>query len=204
LLEFERFLSQDSEHRIVASESQQLSSVEQQRDVFESHRHRVFAVSYYMTANELEAENILTDTFVSAFSRQQLPDADGVDRALLAELERRFSLAQVEPARPDADLLLARTATHRTDMEEALIQLPASERLVFLLKDVEGYCAARIACLLDLPEASVQRTILSARIRMRNSLAAAHRHKEKQLAASKLNDLPESLPAGTAEDDLRL
>jgi RNA polymerase sigma-70 factor (ECF subfamily) len=186
LLEFDRFLSKDSAHRIVASESQKLSAVEQQRDVFESHRHRVFAVGYYMTSNELEAEEILTETFVTAFSRQKQPDAHGVDKALLSELERRFSLEQVEAASPDANLILAKTATHRTDMEEALALLPPSERLVFLLKDVEGYSAAKIATLLDLPEADVQRTILSARIRMRNALAAAHRLAEEQQSVAEL------------------
>ena len=186
MLEFDRFLSKDSAHRIVASESQKLSAEEHQRDVFESHRHRVFAVGYYMTANELEAEDILTETFVSAFSRQKEPDAHGVDKALLAELERRFSLEQVASASPDTDLALARTATHRTDMEEALAVLPPSERLIFLLKDVEGYPAAKIAGLLDLTELNVQRIILSARIRMRNALAAAHRLAEEQRREAQL------------------
>ncbi len=140
--------------------------------MYETHRHRVFAVSYYMTSNEVEAEAILAGTFVSAFARQREPDAGGVDRALLGELERRFSLEPVEAAVLDADLVLARAATRRTDMEEALGALPAAERLVFLLKDVEGYPPAKIAGLLDRPEREVLRTILSARIRMRNALAA--------------------------------
>jgi RNA polymerase sigma-70 factor (ECF subfamily) len=172
LFDFERQFSPESATRIVASESRKLSAEERQRDVFETHRHRVFAVGYYMTSNEVEAEEILTGTFVSAFAKQREPDAGGVDRALLGELERRFSLEPAEAAVPDADLVLTRAATRRTDMEEALGALPPAERLVFLLKDVEGYAPAKIAGLLDRPEREVLRTLISARIRMRNALAA--------------------------------
>jgi RNA polymerase sigma-70 factor (ECF subfamily) len=160
---------------MVATESRKLSAEERQRDVFESHRHRVFSVGYYMTANEVEAEHILTDTFITAFARQTDPDGSGVDRALLGELERRFSLEPCETAVLDPALNLARSSGRRTDMEEALRELPPAERLVFLLKDVEGYPAAKIAALLERPEREIHRTILSARIRMRNTLAALQR-----------------------------
>jgi RNA polymerase sigma-70 factor (ECF subfamily) len=58
----------------------------------------------------------------------------------------------------------------RTDLEEALWQLPGRERLCFLLRDVEGYNAARIAELLHTSENEVQRTVFSARLRMRSLL----------------------------------
>jgi RNA polymerase sigma-70 factor (ECF subfamily) len=180
LFDFEREFSPQSATRIVASESLKLSAEQRQRDVFETHRHRVFAVSYYMTANEVEAEHILADTFVNAFARQQEPDAAGVDRALLAQLERRFSLAPTEAAVPDADLILVRASTRRIDMEEALRVLPPAERLVFLLKDVEGYNAGKIAGLLDRPEREVLRTLFSARIRMRNALAAVQEARQRE------------------------
>ncbi len=176
MFDFDGQFSPAPTHRIVAIESRKLSAEERQRDVFESHRHRVFSVGYYMTANEVEAEHILTDTFITAFARQVEPDGSGVDRALLGELERRFSLEPSETAVLDPALNLVKTSGRRTDMEEALRELPPAERLVFLLKDVEGYPAARIAALLERPEREVQRTIMSARIRMRNSLAAIQRN----------------------------
>ena len=175
MFDFERQFSPEPVTRIMASQARKLSAEQQQRDVFESHRHRVFAVGYYMTANELEAEQILKQTFVHAFSEQKEPDAGGVDRALISELEQRFSLEPAETAIPDASVALSRTATRRTDMEEALAELPPAERLIFLLKDVEGYPAAKIASLLERTEPEIQRTLFSARIRMRNALAAAQR-----------------------------
>ena len=160
-------------NQIVASESQKLTVEQRQRDVYESHRHRVFAVGYYMTANEVEAEDILTDTFVSAFNTQPEPDAHGVDSALVGELEKRFSLQPEPPAVAEPRAQMGRASVRRTDMEEALRTLPPAERLIFLLRDVEGYPSAKIAPLVSLSEAEVQRTLISARIRMRNALAAA-------------------------------
>ncbi|HEY0785185.1 MAG TPA: sigma factor-like helix-turn-helix DNA-binding protein, partial [Acidobacteriaceae bacterium] len=128
---------------------------------------------------EVEAEQILTRTFVDAFHRKPEPDAGLLDRTLLLELQKRFSLTPQPAAVLDPELRLIKTAGHRTDMEEALRLLPASERLVFLLKDVEGYSAAAIAGLLLMTEGEVQQTILSARIRMRNALAAAYKASQR-------------------------
>lgn len=160
----------------MASEAQQLSAEQQQRDVFEAHRHRVFSVSYYMTSNEAEAETILTSTFQSAFSTAPRPSGESVDQCLLKELERRFSLAPCpEAARPDAEAHLGRGNVRRTDLEEAVGTLPPRERLLFLLRDVEGYAPDRIARLLGCEELEVHRGLVSARIRMRNALAKQHR-----------------------------
>ncbi len=155
---------------VVAVEAQELTAEQKQKDVFEAHRHRVFSVSYYMTANEMEAEQILTGTFVEAFTHAVAPDAGGVDRALLGELERRFSLASAPAARVEDGGNLPRGQVRRTDLEEGVRTLPPRERLVFLLRDVEGYDAARIGTLLGIDEAEVCRTLISARIRMRNAL----------------------------------
>ncbi len=167
---------------MIASESQELTADQKQRDVYETHRHRVFSVSYYMTANELEAEAILTGTFVQAFAEAPQPDAHGVDQALLGELERRFSLSPVPSARADRGVELQRGQVRRTELEEALATLPSRERLIFLLHDVEGYPPARIAGLLRSPEQEVQQSLISARIRMRNTLG---QHRRQTAAAAR-------------------
>ena len=157
--------------KTAATESQELTAEQRQRDLYEAHRHRVFSVSYYMTANEVEAEAILTGTFVQAFAAASKPDGQSVDRALLGELERRFTLAPAAPATPGEGVELHRGQVRRTDLEEAVATLPARERLVFLLRDVEGYAAEKIAGLLGCEEQEVQKTLISARIRMRNTLS---------------------------------
>ncbi len=158
-------------HGIVAAESQELTAEQKQRDIYEAHRHRVFSVSYYMTANEIEAENILTETFIGAFEAAAEPSGQGVDQALLEGLERRFAMAPTPAAQPVPGASLHRGPARRTDLEEALGALPPRERLVFLLRDVEGYAALKISSLLRVDEMEVQRTLLSARIRMRNALS---------------------------------
>ncbi len=159
-------------HTIVVAEAQQRTEQQKQRDIYETHRHRIFSISYYMTANERIAEDILTGTFLQAFSAASEPDVAEIDDALLRELEERLSLAPEAPAKPDADADLRYGQVRRTDLEEAVAMLPARERFIFLLRDVEGYTAGRIGVLLGCDESEVLRTLTSARIRMRNVLSA--------------------------------
>ena len=181
MYEMER--SMRGEHGIVASEAQVLTAEQKQRDVYETHRHRVFSVCYYMTANEIEAEDILTRTFVQVFANVPAPGGRQVDQALLGELERRFSLEPSAPAQADQRASLDRKQVRKTDLEEAVAMLPPRERLVFLLQDVEGYPAGKIADLLRSEEIEVQRTMLSARIRMRNALHAAEAERRSEPAS---------------------
>lgn len=162
-------------HSIIVKSTQAYSVIDEQRDIFESHRHHIFSVAYYMTGDEREAESILSSTFIQAFRESCTPSAVRLDRALMAELHRRLSLDSV-PAMPAADGSgaegkgLGNRNVRRTDLEEALWQLPDRERLCFLLRDVEGYAPRHIAELLESSEGDAQRTVLSARIRLRSLL----------------------------------
>jgi RNA polymerase sigma-70 factor (ECF subfamily) len=141
-----------------------------------------------MTGNEVEAEEILTDSFIRAFQSAEEPNAQQIDAALLQELQQRSHLQSDAPA-------LVRSASSglegadlqgrnvkRTDLEEAIRELPATERLLFLLRDVEGYAPAAIAELMGMPEAQVQRRLLSARIHLRRILAESAQSDEEQAA----------------------
>ena len=154
---------------IIVQSADCYSEIDQQRDVFESHRHHVFSVAYYMTGDEREAEAILGSTFIQAFKQSAKPTVDTLDQALMGELHSRLSLAPVPVMHANGASLGGRNV-RRTDLEEALWQLPARERLCFLLRDVEGYTSSRIAGLLESSDTEVQRTILSARIRVRSLL----------------------------------
>jgi DNA-directed RNA polymerase specialized sigma24 family protein len=169
LFNFEREFSQES---TLVSRAAKQSCEEQQRDIYESHRHRTFSLAFYMTGNELEAEDILTTTFVRAFQQTEQPDAFAIDSALMSELSQRFPLRKEEPS---AVLTpgngLSNRNVRRSDLESAVHNLPPNERLLFLLRDVEGYTPANIARLLDISEAQVQRACFSARIRLCQVLA---------------------------------
>ncbi|HEX4004844.1 MAG TPA: sigma-70 family RNA polymerase sigma factor [Acidobacteriaceae bacterium] len=146
---------------------------ERQRDVYESHRHRVFSVSYYMTGNEIEAEDLLRGTFISAFRKADEPDQTIIDSSLIDHLRGNMLLEEEEftPV-PAATHVTEQRNIHRADLEEAIRCLPSTERLVFLLMDVEGYPAPRIAQLLQIEESAVRRTVFTARMRLRSELAA--------------------------------
>lgn len=176
MFDFERFGGEKAvEVTIVRRQAQRAEDC--RRDIFESHRHRTFAIAFYMTGNEIEAEKILTGTFVTAFSAAEEPSAHEVDAALVGQLRERFSLqVSAEPPTEDYEPAgspdLSGRNIRRTDLEEAVQTLPEAERLLFLLHDVEGYAPAQIARLLDIPENQVNRSLLSARILLRRSLAA--------------------------------
>ena len=173
----------DNAIKVVASRRLEDQASDVQRDVYDSHRHRVFALAFYMTGNELEAENILAGTFITAFRTEHVPQAVHVDSALIGELRQRFPLGASDAvdlkavAGTQADL--AGKNVRRTDLEEAIQTLPATERLLFLLRDVEGYSLTAIAQLLDMPESQVQRGLFSARIRLRGALATAQADRQQ-------------------------
>lgn len=154
---------------IIVRVTHRYTAVQEQRDVFESHRHHIFSVAYYMTGDEREAETILQSTFIEAFHRESQPTIATLDEALMAQLHLRLSLDPVPAVTSEVEGLGNRNV-RRTDLEEALWQMPERERLCFLLRDVEGYDAARIAGLLQTSEEEVQGTVFSARLRMRSLL----------------------------------
>lgn len=163
--------------RILASCQMKQHAVDVQRDVYESHRHRIFALAFYMTGNELEAEELLTRAFIQAFGAAKEPQPQHIDAALIGELRQRFPLGQNEPSAPitkgevNPNSSLTSHSVRRTDLEEAIQTLPPIERLMFLLRDVEGYSSAAISELIQIPESQVQRMLFSARIRLRRELA---------------------------------
>lgn len=154
---------------IIVQARDNYSEIDEQRDVFESHRHHIFSVAYYMTGDEREAEIILGSTFVETFRHHPRPSIDQLDQSLMAELHSRLSLEPVPAMEPGSAGLEGKNV-RRTDLEEALWQLPPRERLCFLLKDVEGYSPARIAPLLETTESDIQRIVVSARLRIRRLL----------------------------------
>ena len=167
LFEIDRHLT-----KMEARELAPRSLEERQRDIYDSHRHRVFSVSYYMTGSELEAEEILRGSFIRAFLQEDEPDHAIIDAALIEQLRDDRILVQERPLpAPTTGYLPQRNNILRTELEEAIRYLPSSERIIFLLMDVEGYPASRVAEMLKMSNAEVLRAALTARMRLRAELA---------------------------------
>lgn len=172
-MDFDRAISGGQQLITMRREVDGQTMEQKARDVYDSHRHRVFAIAFYMTGNELEAEKILAQTFIEAFQECQQPQRSQIDRELIDQVRQRFPIRAIEPAaRPSAENYSGGRNLHRSDLEEALQFLPAAERLVFLLVFVEGYSQEDVAQLTGLSISEVRQLALSARIRVRQVAAS--------------------------------
>jgi RNA polymerase sigma-70 factor, ECF subfamily len=163
--------------------------IDRQRDIYDSHRHRIFSLAYYMIGNEAVAEETLGRTFLRAFQKSDEPDAGGIDTALMDELRQQMSFDRdVVPAQATPKDSLHNGNVRKTDLEEAIRELPELERLAYLLKDVEGYSTPAIAGLMVMPAPQVLRILMSARIRVRSMLAAKVAMRKRQQAEIEKQD----------------
>ena len=141
-------------------------------ETYEQNRHRVYALSFWMTDNELDAAELMTRTFCRAFAKGDSPTAEQIDGCLISILREYMPLGLLTLACSPSDRALSvRRNTMRVDLERALVQLPPTEKMIFLMHDVEGYDHARIARTLGLSDEESRVGLHQARLRMRELLA---------------------------------
>jgi RNA polymerase sigma-70 factor, ECF subfamily len=145
------------------------------REVYEENRHRVYALAFWMTDNEIVAEEVMGRVFERAFALTTGDTPEAIDCALITELRAivPFDTLTLKCA-PSTKVAGVRRNTKRVDLERAVIQLPPTERLVFLMHDVEGYDHPRIARLLGLTQTESQGALHQARLRIRELLVMLH------------------------------
>lgn len=143
-------------------------SLEQYQEVFEQNRHRVYSFAFWMTDNELAAEELLGNTFRRAFAANEVPSAEVIDNAFLNEVRELMALGvltlECAVATEVSDI---RSNVKRVHLERAVVQLPATERLIYLMHDGEGYSHARIGHMLGLTEDESKLGLHQARVRIR-------------------------------------
>lgn len=143
------------------------------RQVYENNRRHVYALSFRMTGNELVAERLMEETFRRAFSLCEEPSCELLDDVWIAHLRELMPLGVLSlNCAISTTVFSVRRNILRVHLEEAVAQLPAMERLIFLLHDVEGYQHDRIARFLELTESESERGLHQARLRLRELLAA--------------------------------
>lgn len=142
---------------------------------YEANRHRVYALAFWMTDNEISAEELMRNTFLRVFASSREPSAELVDRALISELREIAPLGSLTLECGEATSVLGvRRNIKRTDLERAVVQVPRTERFVFLLHDVEGYAHSKISKLLGLSVAESESALHQARLRVRELVAQAY------------------------------
>lgn len=140
--------------------------------VFENNRHRVYALAFWMTDNELAAEALMHNSFCRAFAHCDEPSPEVVDRALIAEVRELMPLGALTLDEGTCtEVPSVRHNTLRVHLERAVVQLPATERMIFLMHDVENYDHARIAANLGLREDESRYGLHQARLLLRKLLA---------------------------------
>ncbi len=146
--------------------------VENYKQVYEEHRHRVYALAFWMTDNEIAAEELMANTFIRVFAASPDPDGEIVDRALLTEVRELMPVGALTlECSPSTAVEGVRRNIKRIHLERAVVQIPSTERLIFLLHDVESYDHARIARTLGISHEESQQGLHQARLRLREILA---------------------------------
>jgi len=162
-----------------------LSAAEGQKErrrVYEKHCHRIYSLAFWMTDHEIAAERLASRTFLRAFTSGTRTSRGQIDQAFVAEVRE---LTSVETLTLDVALAPGSKSIYgnmkRVDLERAVVQLPAAERLIFLLHDVEAYDHGRISRLLRFNEDQVMAGLHQARLRIRE-LVARMQEKDRRCA----------------------
>jgi RNA polymerase sigma-70 factor (ECF subfamily) len=141
------------------------------RAVFQANRHRIYALAFWMTDNELAAEELMRLTFCRGFVHSSEPTAEALDGALITELRELMPIGVLTLDEGICcETPSVRQNTLRVHLERAVVQLPPTERLIFLLHDVEGYDHARIVRTLGISGDESRNGLHQARLRLRNLL----------------------------------
>ena len=160
----------------------------------------VYSLALKLLGDEQEAEDVLQETFLSAF--RAIDRFEGRSKlstwlyriaynASLMHLRKRermttFSLDQPygdeEQARPVAGDLLVDwstlpddrllTAEARQEMDRAIAQLPQSLRAAFILRDIQGLSGAETAEILGISVQAVKNRLHRARLSLRDRLSS--------------------------------
>jgi RNA polymerase sigma-70 factor (ECF subfamily) len=145
------------------------------------HQRRAYAVARAIVLNHEDAEDAVQDAFLHAY---RALDRFRPDQAFGAWLHRIVANAALDLTRRrkvrDADELPetvsspfrdpAESADLKARLQEGLAALPARQRAVIVLHDVEGYKHAEIGQMLGIPEGTARSDLHYARSRMRDAL----------------------------------
>lgn len=140
--------------------------------IYNENCHRIYSLAFWMTDNELMAEQLAANVFLRAFAFSATPKADQVNQAFLAEIREITPVGTLTLNRnASMEINSIRGNVKRVHLERAVVQLPATEKLIFLFHDVEGYDHQQIARLLGMDEKESQFGLHQARIQIRELIS---------------------------------
>ncbi|MGB8130391.1 MAG: RNA polymerase sigma factor [Candidatus Angelobacter sp.] len=140
--------------------------------IYGEHCHRIYSLAFWMTGNELAAEQLSSNTFLRAFASPAEPKTEQIDQALLTEIRELTTIGTLTlNSGVSAETKNVCGNVKRVHLERAVVELPATEKLIFLLHDVEGYTHEKIAHLLGLNVKESQFGLHQARLQLRKLIS---------------------------------
>lgn len=167
----------------------------------EEHAGKVYRLALRLMGNEADAEDVLQETFLSAFKSIDRFEARSslstwlyriASNAALMRLRRKEpeQVSVDEPVERDDGELIPRQLFDfcclpeedllreeaRAEMQKAVDELPPSLRSVFILRDIEGLSTEETAEALDLSISAVKSRLMRARLKLRERLSLYFSH----------------------------
>ncbi|MEZ5064576.1 MAG: sigma-70 family RNA polymerase sigma factor [bacterium] len=167
-------------------------------DLVERHQGRVYNHALRMMGNVQDAEEVLQDTFVQAyrnlakfeersrFSTWIYRIATNEALMRLRKASRKVETSFEDLAHPDGEawhealhdftsaLDDVQSTEIREALEKALVELPEEYRIVFTLRDIDGFTNAEVADILEISVAAVKSRLHRSRLFLRDRLAQFH------------------------------
>ena len=139
--------------------------------IYGEHCHRIYSLAFWMTDNELTAEQLSANTFLRAFALSAEPKTEQIDQAFLAEVRELTTIGTLTLNSSVSAEIKSVGNVKRVHLERAVVELPATEKMIFLFHDVEGYTHEKIAHLLGLDVKESQFGLHQARLQMRELIS---------------------------------
>jgi RNA polymerase sigma-70 factor (ECF subfamily) len=141
-------------------------------EIYSEHCHRIYSLAFWMTDNELAAEQLSGNVFLRAFAISDSPRTEQIDLAFLAEIREMITIGTLTLNNTvSAETKSVYGNVKRVHLERAIVELPATEKLIFLLHDVESYGHEKISRLLGMTVQESQSGLHQARLQMRELIS---------------------------------
>ncbi len=159
----------------------------------EQYSSRVYGLALRLTGNKDDAEDVLQEAFLTVMQKLDTFQGRSAIYTWIHRIATNIALGKLRKLRkaPDVDIepddfkaLSSGLAEHtfhfeddydtqflREAIDRSLQKLPEHLRVVFLLRDVEGFNTQETADMLDITVANVKVRLMRARIQLRNLLA---------------------------------
>lgn len=150
-------------------------------DLFHQHSHAVHRIAYRITGSAYDADDVLQDVFLALPDALRTYEGTGSLEGWIKGIAVRRSLMALRKEKHRREVPLSKTAyspgpsgpepvVDRVALERALSDLPDSLRVVFVLKEIEGYSHDEIGDMLGIGNSASTTKLHRARKVLREKL----------------------------------